>query len=118
MAGKQAKILTKQQLRIALRRVSRSRHPERDRAALLLSVKAGLRAGEIAKLTWPMVLASDHRLADRIALHDAAAKKGSGRTLPMHLEIRNIKPWLRAKGSCPHSCRGSHDQRFNNFDRR
>jgi integrase len=44
--------MTKQQLRIALRRVARSRYPERDRAALLLSAKAGLRAGEIAKLTW------------------------------------------------------------------
>jgi integrase len=99
MAGKQAKLLTKQQLRIALRRVSSSRYPERDRAALLLSTKAGLRAGEIAKLTWPMVLDSDRRLADRIELHDAAAKKGSGRVVPMHPEIRKALVRLRRVSS-------------------
>jgi integrase len=99
MAGKQAKLLTKQQLRIALRRVSSSRYPERDRAALLLSAKAGLRAGEIAKLTWPMVLDSDRRLADRIELHDAAAKKGSGRVVPMHPEIRKALVRLRRVSS-------------------
>ncbi len=46
---------------------------------ILLSVRAGLRAGEIAKLTWSMVLDADRRIADRIELHDSAAKKGSGR---------------------------------------
>jgi integrase/recombinase XerD len=95
MAGKQAKILTKQQLRIALRRVRANRYPERDRVVLLLSSKAGLRAGEIAKLTWTMVLSSDRRLADRIELHDAAAKKGSGRSVPMHPQIRTALVRLR-----------------------
>ena len=51
MAGKQAKILTRQQVRAALQRARRSRYPQRDRVMILLSVKAGLRAGEIAKLT-------------------------------------------------------------------
>jgi integrase len=95
MAGKQAKLLTKRQLRIALRRVRANRYPERDRAALLLSSKAGLRAGEIAKLTWTMVLKSDGRLSDRIELHNAAAKKGSGRSVPMHPEIRTALVRLR-----------------------
>jgi integrase len=95
MAGRQAKLLTKQQLRIALRRVTRNRYAERDRVALLLSVKAGLRAGEIAKLSWSMVLASDGCIADRIELHDLAAKKRSGRTVPMHPEIRKALVRLR-----------------------
>jgi integrase len=95
MAGRQAKLLTKQQLRIALRRVAHNRYPERDRVALLLSIKAGMRAGEIAKLTWPMVLTSDGRISDRIELHDRAAKKGSGRTVPMHPEIRKALVRLR-----------------------
>jgi len=30
---------------------------------VLLSVKAGLRAGEIAKLTWPMVVEAEHATA-------------------------------------------------------
>jgi integrase len=51
MAGKQAKILTRQQVVAALRRARRGRYPRRDRVMILLSVRAGLRAGEIAKLT-------------------------------------------------------------------
>jgi integrase len=84
MAGRQAKTLTKQQLAAALRRAGRGRYGDRDRAIVLLSAKAGLRAGEIAKLTWPMVVDAQGRIATQIELHDAAAKKGSGRTIPMH----------------------------------
>ena len=84
MAGKHAKTLTKQQLAAALRRAAYSRYPNRDRVIVLLSVKAGLRAGEIAKLTWPMVVDAQGRIAGHIELHDAAAKKRSGRTIPLH----------------------------------
>jgi hypothetical protein len=79
MAGKQAKILTRQQVVLALRRARRGRYPRRDRVMILLSVRAGLRAGEIAKLTWSMVLDAHRWVADRIELHDGAAKEGSGR---------------------------------------
>src|SRR5258708_32378124 len=82
MPGKQAKTLTRQQVVAALRRARRGRYPQRDRIMILLSVKAGLRAGEIAKLTWSMVLDADGRIADCIELHDSAAKKRSGRTTP------------------------------------
>jgi integrase len=88
MAGKHAKTLTKQQLAAALRRAAHSRYPERDRVMVLLSVKAGLRAGEIAKLTWPMVVDAQGRIASHIELHDAAAKKRSGRTIPLHPDLR------------------------------
>ena len=88
MAGKQAKTLTASQFSAALRRAGRGRHACRDRAMVLLSVKAGLRAGEIAKLTWPMVLGAGGEIADRIELHDCAAKKSSGRTIPLHPELR------------------------------
>ena len=54
---------------------------------VLLSLKAGLRAGEIAKLTWPMVLDSQSRISRYIELHDAAAKKRSGRTIPLHPQL-------------------------------
>jgi integrase/recombinase XerD len=86
MAGKQAKTLTRQQVRAALHRARRGRYPDRDRVMILLSVKAGLRAGEIANLTWLMVLDADGRLGHRIELHDSAAKKRSGRTIPLHPE--------------------------------
>jgi integrase len=84
MAGKQAKILTRQQIVAAPRRARRGRYPQRDRVMILLSVKAGLRAGEIANLTWPMVLDADGHIANHIELHDRAAKKRSGRIIPLH----------------------------------
>ena len=50
MPGKQAIVVTPPMLKRMLRYVSRSSHPARDRAMILLSVKAGLRACEIAGL--------------------------------------------------------------------
>jgi integrase len=51
---KQAKVLTEGQIRAALSAVERRRCPEPDRAMILLSVRAGLRAKEIAAVTWGM----------------------------------------------------------------
>ncbi len=45
MAGKQAKTLSRRQFIAALRQARRGRYPQRDRVMILLSVKAGLRAG-------------------------------------------------------------------------
>jgi integrase len=56
MAGKQAKILSNDQVERLLSFASTTCNPLRNRVLVLLSVKAGLRAGEIANLTWPMVL--------------------------------------------------------------
>jgi len=97
MAGKQAKTLTRRQVRAALHRARRGRYPQRDRVMILLSVKAGLRAGEIAKLSWSMVLDADGRLGHRIELHDSVAKKRSGRTIPLHPELRRALLLLRRK---------------------
>jgi integrase len=99
MAGKQALILTNGQIRRCLKRVGHGRYPARDRVIFLLSVKAALRAGEIAKLTWPMVLTEDVKIADRIALHDRIAKKGSGRIIPMHPLLRSSLIELREQGT-------------------
>src|SRR5579863_6152579 len=110
MAGKQAKILTRQQVVAALRRARRGRYPQRDRVMILLSVKAGLRAVEIANLTWSMVLDADRRIGHRIELHDSAAKKGSGRTIPLHPDLRRALVQLRrqtgAEGAVIRSERG------------
>jgi integrase/recombinase XerD len=110
MAGKHAKTLTKQQLTAALRRAVYSRYPDRDRVMVLLSVKAGLRAGEIAKLTWPMVVDAQGRIAGHIELHDAAAKKRSGRTIPLHrdliLPLRQLQKQYGGRGPIIQSERG------------
>jgi len=53
----------------------------------LLSIKAGLRAKEIANITWEMVLDPRGGIAPAIELHDRAAKKRSGRLIPLHKDL-------------------------------
>ena len=55
---------------------------------LLLSAKAGLRAAEIAGLTWTMLTTADGKIGDHIALANTIAKKGSGRTIPLHPRLK------------------------------
>jgi integrase/recombinase XerD len=88
VAGKQAKVLSKSNVDQLLLLVSQTRRPLRNRAIVLLSAKAGLRAGEIAALTWDMVTDAHGCVAPLIELRDHAAKKGSGRLIPMHDELR------------------------------
>ena len=88
MAGRQAKILSAVHIDDLLFFAERSRHPDRNRVIVLLSIKAGLRAAEIASLTWSMVVNGAGCVGDIIELHDDAAKKGSGRTIPIHADLR------------------------------
>jgi integrase len=57
---------------------------------VLLAAKAGLRAGEIANLTWDMVLDPTGEIGTVIELRDAAAKNGSGRLIPLHPDLRPV----------------------------
>jgi integrase len=63
MSGKQAKILAANHIDDLLLFAETTRYPIRDRVIVLLSVKAGLRAAEIANLTWEMVLDRRHSAA-------------------------------------------------------
>jgi integrase len=56
MAGKQAKVLSEREVEDLLFFAETTRYPDRNRVIVVLSVKAGLRAGEIANLTWQMVV--------------------------------------------------------------
>ena len=98
MSGRQAKLIMPALLRRMLGHVRHSRHPERNRAIILLSVKAGLRAAEIAQLKWLMVLDAHGRVSDTIAVHDRIAKKRGGRLIPMHPELAFALKKLLAKG--------------------
>ena len=79
MLGKQAKTLAPLDLADLLAFVDCTRHPLRNRVIVLLSTKAGLRAGEIAGLTWEMVLDASGQIGTCIELRDHAAKKGRRR---------------------------------------
>jgi integrase len=88
MPGKQAKILSDHQIQSLLVFAAASRYPRRNHLMALFSVKAGLRAGEIAKLTWDMVLGPTGEIGTAIELRDCAAKKNSGRLIPIHPILR------------------------------
>ena len=54
----------------------------------LLSIKGGLRAKEIANLTWGMVLNSNNEINDSIHLTNNASKGKSGRIIPMNTQLK------------------------------
>jgi integrase/recombinase XerD len=99
MAGKQAKILSTDHIDDLLFFAEHSRHPDRNRLIVLLSVKAGLRAAEIAKLTWEMVLTAGGEIGTVLELQNRAAKKGSGRSIPLHEDLRQALSILRRASS-------------------
>ena len=86
--GKQAKTLTKPQIDAVLGYLAKTRYPVRDRVIFLLSVKAGLRAKEIASLTWVMVTDAEGVLTDAISLTDIASKGRGGRVIPINKDLR------------------------------
>jgi integrase len=112
MSGRQAKILSDKQIEDLLVYTSTTRHPERNRAIVLLSIKAGLRAGEIANLTWDMVLDPTGAVGTRIELQDHAAKNNSGRLIPLNPDLRiALSTWRTLSegvGAVLRSERGGH----------
>jgi integrase/recombinase XerD len=87
--GKQAKTLSKKQVDNVSKMLRlNSRNGLRNQTIFLLSVKSGLRAKEIAHLTWKMVLTSDGDVDDVINLTNASSKGNSGRTIPIHKEVK------------------------------
>ena len=89
MQGKQAKILSPTQERVILRHLETTRYPDRDRVMFLLSIKAGLRAKEIAMLTWGMVTDAEGRVADTMHLQNRATKgQIGGRSIPLHPDLQ------------------------------
>ncbi|WP_395622159.1 tyrosine-type recombinase/integrase [Sphingomonas daechungensis] len=95
MLQKQAKTLSAGQIRALESHLKTTRHPVRNRVVFLLSLRAGLRAKEIASLTWSMVTDAEGNLANAISLTDAAAKGRSGGTVPMAKELREAFEALR-----------------------
>jgi integrase/recombinase XerD len=88
MLGKQAKTLSNAQIKAVLLHLERSRNPVRNRLIFLLSVKAGLRAKEIADLTWRMVTDAQGEIVKEIRLENSASKGRSGGVIAMNSELR------------------------------
>jgi integrase len=88
MPGKRAKILSAADVDDLLVFASCTRRRLRNTVMVLLSAKAGLRAGEIANLTWDMVVGPTGEIGSAIELRDCAAKRNSGRRIPIHPSLR------------------------------
>ena len=86
--GKQAKTLSKGQIEATLSYLAKTRYPVRNCVIFLLSIKAGLRAKEIAFLTWEMITDGDGEIGRAIHLQDKASKGRSGRIIPLNDELR------------------------------
>ena len=86
--GKQAKTLTKSQVDAVTAFLLTRRHGLRDQTVFLLSVKAGLRAKEIANLKWEMVVGPDGEVGSAIHLPNIATKGNSGRIIPLNKQLR------------------------------
>ena len=86
--AKQAKVLSKRQIALTTALLQQTRYPVRNQVIFLLSVKAGLRAKEIAALTWDMVTDAEGNLGHALHLRDEASKGASGRVIPLNKELR------------------------------
>ncbi|MEJ5219100.1 site-specific integrase [Cognatishimia sp. D5M38] len=82
--SKQAKTLNQKQIKFVLEYLGNGRNALRNQVVFLLSVKAGLRAKEIANLKWEMVMNSDGSLSNEIGLVNVASKGISGRKIPIN----------------------------------
>ena len=85
---KQAKVLNPKMVESVLTYLSSSRYPVRNSLMFLLSVKAGLRAKEIASVTWSMVLDGQGEFTGHLALENSASKGTGGRIIPLNKAVR------------------------------
>ena len=95
--AKQAKVLSKRQIALTAALVAQTRYPTRNHAIFLLSVKAGLRAKEIAELTWDMVTDAEGNLGTALHLRDEASKGASGRVIPLNKELVGAAGFTRPR---------------------
>lgn len=72
----------------------------------LLSVKSGLRAKEIASVTWQMVTDAEGEVGDAIHLQDIASKGNGGRSIPLSKEVKTALVELMDSASAKRQERG------------
>ncbi|WP_082662827.1 MULTISPECIES: tyrosine-type recombinase/integrase [unclassified Sphingopyxis] len=99
--GTSAKVLTPRELGRVLEHVGQRGAAQRNRCIVLLSFRAGLRACEIAGLSWDMVTGPDGRISTIIAVSGSIAKNGRGRNVPLHSELKAVLATLRAAQGRP-----------------
>jgi integrase/recombinase XerD len=99
MAVKRAKIIESKDLKVVFKLIDSTKDYKtktRDKVAVLLSVKAGLRAAEIAGLRWIDVTKPDGTIADVMHIGHHITKGGKkDRQVPIHPELKHYLEILR-----------------------
>ena len=85
-----AKVLAPADVRRLYAAAQRGRYAARNALIIALSTRAGLRACEIAGLTWSMTLSANGRVAPLLNVAGTIAKNGRGRHIPVHPELRAL----------------------------
>lgn len=99
MRRQPAKVLEPNDVCRLLAHVAGLRHAHRNEVIVLLSFNAGLRACEIAGVTWPMVLTTDLKVGDSLAVCQGIAKHGTNRTIPLSPQLKSaLRRLHRAEG--------------------
>jgi len=108
-----ARVLEPADLRVVLKH-ARKTQAQRNTVIVLLSYKAGLRACEIAGLSWPMVVTASGEIAACIDLSGTVTKNGRPRVIPLNKELaralaalHKLQSWPR-DGPVIRSQRGGH----------
>ena len=106
--GKQAKTLSRVQVKMISEYLLTNRYGLRDQTIFYFSVKAGLRAKEIAHLKWSMVMNSDGSVGDYLNLPNASSKGNGGRVVPLNKDLKlNLIKLLKEHSSCQHFSTGT-----------
>lgn len=77
-----ARVLEEGDVRRLPDHVALLRYPTRNKVIVLASFKAGLRACEISRLIWPIVLTTEGKIAEVLTVPGAIAKYGVGGSSP------------------------------------
>ena len=86
--GKQAKTLSRTQVKMISEYLLTNRYGLRDQTIFYFSVKAGLRSKEIAHLKWSMVMNSDGSVGDYLNLPNSSSKGNGGRVVPLNKDLK------------------------------
>ena len=84
----QAKTLNDKELKIVLATIAQNRHAERNRAIVMMSFLAGLRACEMAALRVSDVVAADGNIKEQINLLPDQKKGKKHRTIVLGEKLR------------------------------
>src|SRR6476659_6111608 len=94
----QASVLSENDIRRVFRIVETTRHADRNRLALVLSIYAGLRVGEIAALTVGDVANGEGESRREIKLGAHQTKGLKGRTVVLSTRVRSeIEAFLKTQ---------------------